>query len=148
MIEKISDEGEKLSLDKINELEQELGAKLPDDYIEFLIKYNGGVPIPNEFHIAAHPEGSGMVQVFFGVDREIESSCLSWNYHQYGDRISKNYLPIGCTDTNDLICMSLSPETRGEIVFWDASRDHEGDAETVYPIADSFSRFFETLTHI
>ncbi|MED9612199.1 SMI1/KNR4 family protein, partial [Escherichia marmotae] len=35
--------------ESISDFEGKIGSKLPDDYKNFLLKYNGGQPLPNSF---------------------------------------------------------------------------------------------------
>ena len=45
MLKEIENPGPGIVVDDINALESRLGKKIPDDYAQFLIKYNGGSPI-------------------------------------------------------------------------------------------------------
>jgi hypothetical protein len=44
------DSFELLTGDKIKEFEEKIGSPLPEAYREFLLKHNGGEPIPSVFH--------------------------------------------------------------------------------------------------
>ncbi|MEZ8193033.1 SMI1/KNR4 family protein [Vibrio sp. 1F279] len=120
--------------------------EFPTSYKEFLLKFNGGSPSPDAFPIKGYSEEVGGIQVFFGVDREIESSCLNWNYNEYKSKLPDSYIPIACSDTNDLICLVLSKAEYGKIVFWDAEDERSrNDLGNVYEVADSFDQLLEIL---
>lgn len=146
MLEKIDNPGRSISESELDKISSEIGLELPTDYKDFLLTYNGGSPEPDAFPIKGHEEGVGTLQIFFGIDREIESSCLKWNYEEYKDRIPNSYLPIACSDTNDLICLVLSQNQYGSVVFWDAMDEVSKDnLDNVYEIADSFTQLLELL---
>jgi len=146
MLEKIDNPGRSISESELNKIASEIGLELPTDYQAFLLKYNGGSPEPDAFPIKEHEEGVGTLQLFFGIDREIESSCLKWNYTEYKDRTPNSYLPIACSDTNDLICLVLSKNQYGSVVFWDAMGEtSKNSLDNVYEVADSFTQLLELL---
>ncbi len=146
MLEKIENPGKKLKFNDIKNLEKQFNVILPEDYIEFLLQYNGGLPTPNAYYVEGHPEEILGIQVFFGIGREIESSCLDWNYKESRYSIPSELFPIGCSDTDDWICFSLQGESKGSVFFWDAMAESEKPSySNVYKIADSFSDFLNGL---
>jgi hypothetical protein len=146
MLKEIRNPGRKLLRSEITDFEREINKSLPEDYVDFLLKYNGGSPYPCEFNIDGHDEGICGVQVFFGINREIESSTLSWNYCQYKDRIPAEHIPIGCSDTNDLICLLVSDDKFGTVVFWDAINEtSKNSLDNVYCVSVSFDAFLGSL---
>ncbi len=110
---------------------------LPGDYLDFLMKSNGGRPVPATFAVEAHDEGEFDVQVLFGVSRAVESSNIGWNAKEYRSLVDRGIVPVGCTDTGDLICVSCCDG--GGVVFFDAE-----DGET-YEVAPSFDCFLRSL---
>ncbi len=146
MLKQIDKPGRSISESELNKIASEIGLELPTDYKAFLLKYNGGSPEPDAFSIKEHEEKVGTLQLFFGIDREIESSCLKWNYDEYIDRIPNLHLPIACSDTNDLICLVLSKDQYGSVVFWDAMDETSKDnLDNIYEVANSFTQLLELL---
>jgi len=144
---KIKEPAKPLSLEEIRIFTEQLGIPpLTEDYVEFLILNNGGIPSPNTYMIPTHPEGFCDIQVFFGIGRDIEADCLDWNFYEC-TLVPDPLFPIGNSSTNDLICLSLSGETRGGVFFWDAMVEltEFPSFANVYKIANSFSEFVENL---
>jgi len=146
MLNKIDNQGKLISESELSDISSEIKLKFPVEYEIFLLKYNGGSPVPDEILIKGHKEEVGTVQIFFGIDRKIKSSDLKWNYDEYRDRIPNFFLPIACSDTNDLICLVLSESQYGSVVFWDAMDENGKDSlDNIYEVADSFTHFLELL---
>lgn len=146
MFNKIDDQGKKLSDTDLELFSQTTGFNLPSDYKGFLLSYNGGTPDFDTFFIKGHDEGISGVHAFFGIEREIDSSCLDWNYAVYKNRIPNLFLPIACSDSNDLICLDLSKGNYGSVMFWDSYDEKEpADSSNVYKIASCFSNFIDSL---
>ena len=146
MLEKIDNLGRSISESELNKIASEIGLEFPADYKDFLLKYNGGSPEPDAIPIKEHEEEVGTIQLFFGIDREIESSCLKWVYDELKDRIPDSYLPIACSDTGDIFCLVLSKNQYGSVVFWDAIDETSKDSlDNVYEVADSFTQLLELL---
>jgi hypothetical protein len=145
---KIKEPAKKLSLAEIRIFAEQLGIPpLPEDYMEFLMLNNGGIPSPDTYMIPNHPEGLCDIQVFFGIGRDIEADCLDWNFYEC-TLVPEPLFPIGNSSTDDLICLSLSGETRGGIFFWDdmVELTEFPSFANVYKIADSFTEFVENLS--
>ncbi len=149
MLRNMRNPGRQLSETDIEDVEAQLGFKLPPNYRAFLKKYNGGRPEPALFPIEGmdkNPEGD--IQVFFGGDREIESSNLVWNAEASSGRMPANLLPIACNGCGGLICLSLWGDDAGSVLFWDYYNEQLGPNpgyENIYRIADSFEAFLESL---
>jgi SMI1 / KNR4 family. len=157
MLRSISTQGRKLTIDDLIQFEIVLGIKIPEDYAAFLLKNNGGEPIPS-CHDVQNTKGTNIgstiaIRWLYSIGgpenkpKDIsEVYGLEWNYSVYHGRIPTDYLPVGCTGCGDILCISLSEENRGSVWFW----DHE--AETVppsykncYKVADSFQALLEGL---
>lgn len=131
----------------IKSLEYNLGVRLPDDYKSFLLSHNGGVPTPSSFPVLSHPEKNLPIQLFFGIETSIVSVSISWNFETYKERIPDNSLPIGCSDFGDLICLVLSEDDYGWVIFWDLTGERGKDnLDNVHKICGSFSEFLHLLT--
>nr|HQU46028.1 SMI1/KNR4 family protein [Pirellulales bacterium] len=120
MLEKVLDCARPLVADDVNCLEGEVGVSLPESYKAFLLRYNGGLPVPDSFPIEGMPKNPyGVIQVFFGIDRAIESSNIKWNVEISRNDTPSNLFPIACTPSGDVLCLSLSGEDAGSVVLWD-----------------------------
>lgn len=79
------------------ELENEIGAPLPEDYREFLLRENGGVP--------KEKAGHWDFKVFFGIYNG--SNNLSLNWRETRGHLPQNMLPIGQTLNEDHVLLNL-----------------------------------------
>ena len=126
--------------------EREFLVVLPKDYRAFLLKYNGGRPKPDGFPVKDHRENILPMHFFFGIRRRYKSSCLDWSYQESRGRIPSELLPIASSHMDDLVCLDLSEERYGQVLFWDLEEEKDFPTwDNVYWVADSFSEFLEVL---
>ena len=140
----------KLRDEVLAELEQKLQVRLPQQYKEFLRKYNGGKPVPNVFAIKGNPYDSrGMIQHFLGVSEGNYRDILK-QATVFRDRVPSDLLPVARDPGGSLICLAVSGENYGKIYFWDREDEveegEEPDYRNVYFIANSFDELLENLT--
>lgn len=143
--------------------EKQIGAKLPEDYKQFLRQHNGGKPEPNGFDFGGQPWG---VECFFPL-REfdpVEFEDIGFNdlpnwpvqcawedlqtdlkgLYADCDLDNQGYqldrlLPIGTDGYSNYFCLVLEGDETGSLVFF----DHETGCVT--PLAASFSEFVSGL---
>ena len=138
----------------LSKLESRLNITLPDDYRNFLLKYNGGFPNPSVFR-------------FKGKSGPYTDSCVDWflsvykgEYHNFETtflrtkseriRLPADLVAIGHDPGGNWICIAVSGPHRGSVYFW----DHENEApneeapwyRNVHLIADSFDEFLDSLS--
>ncbi|MBK9202300.1 MAG: SMI1/KNR4 family protein [Candidatus Obscuribacter sp.] len=133
---------------ELSQYERQLGLKLPQQYRNFLLEFNGGSPRPSRFTFKDCDTGSQVLSFFgfgsfYDVLEELET---------YGGRLPKRFFPIAAESGGNLLCISLSGEDSGNIYFW----DHELEAElskgqtpdsvnNTTLVADSFSEFLDSF---
>lgn len=124
----------------IDQLEIDLKFKLPTEYRDFVLEFNGGKPIPNKFKISESQEES-RVSFFYGISTDKDFNILR-NFALFENVYMEKYLPIGEDPGGDLICLDVSGENEGKIYFW----DHEvAPPNNLYLVANSFTEFLEKL---
>lgn len=138
---RLKDAGEPVSEEALQSLEKRLGAILPEPYRLFLSRHDGGLPTPDGVVIEGAPWVDTDIQIFFGVQRELEVSCLRWNKEVFADRIPEHLLPIACDSGNNLFCISLSGEDAGRVSYIDLV----ANPPVHYPLADDFDRFLDQI---
>ncbi len=147
MLKKIDDQGKKISEKDIIKFEEVIRHPLPNDYKDFLLKYNGGRPEPFVFKVDKFEGGENTVHTLLGFNREIESDNLLWSYDTLKDRLPDTLLSIGYSDTDDQICLDLSENNYGKIYLWDFSKECGKNCfDNVYYIAPSFGELLNMLT--
>jgi hypothetical protein len=143
----IKNHGPKLSESDISNFEMRIGMALPGQYRRFLMDFNGGTPTPNTVDIEGLPGASTDVQVFFGIDRSVQSSCLEWNLATLFERLEEGLLPIACDSGGSVFCLSLRGCDRGEVLYCDLQSvfaDFDAHPE-LYPVAPVFEAFLDRL---
>ena len=132
--------------EEILKLEDELGFTLPNDYKEFLINFNGGVPEVkySTFTLNELEENIGL-QVLYGLDLEENLDLREW-YEEYEDDLLDDCLIIGHGIGFGFIVLVNSPEVSG-VYFLDNSFELENSSEdeNIYKISDTFREFIEEL---
>lgn len=132
--------------EEIFKLEDEIGFTLPNDYKEFLINFNGGVPEVkySTFKLNELEENIGL-QVLYGLDLEENLNLREW-YEEYEDDLLDDCLIIGHGIGFGFIVLVNSPEVSG-VYFWDNSFELENSSEdeNIYKISDTFREFIEEL---
>jgi len=126
------------------DIERRLGGELPEDYLAFLVKWNGGRPKPDCFPFWEFGwMTDGGIQFFFGVyDDSAGYPCYSIanNLDAYDGRIPPGYCPIACDSCGNLVLLGVVGAERGAVYFW----DHE--LETGEPVMDNMSRIAGSFT--
>lgn len=138
----IENNGPKIHARDIEALEAELAAALPNSYREFLLLYNGGTPTPDTVDVPEAPGTPTDVQVFFGIDRPVESSGLSWNLSLVGERLPGfDVLPIACDSGGNLFCLKIELGIATEVIYCELDAADCGS----YTVAPSFEEFIAKL---
>ena len=131
----------------IDELEQTLGVELPASYRAFLLRYNGGRPIPDGF---GDDRFGSLMDSFFSVKNdENVYDTITVQRDLFKDRIPSDLLPIGIDAGGSRVCMGITPENYGKIFFW-AMYDEAGPGRKPWRrniglIADNFDDFLESF---
>jgi hypothetical protein len=143
----IRNPGHPLVDEDIRVLEKKIGADLPADYREFLIRNNGGRPDPRFFPIRGFKNNPfGQVQDFLGIDDPVEACRLDWKYKTFRGRIPANLFPIASEDGGSLICISLAGPDRGHVYYWNYYGETRPPTyDNVYFIAETFQSFLDCL---
>ncbi|WP_039455474.1 SMI1/KNR4 family protein [Candidatus Jidaibacter acanthamoebae] len=150
-----------ITVDEILAAEETIGAKLPSDYVEHLLKYNGGhpdkdcyplleaIPYYNRITKAEAKSFSAEIAWFYAI-HDGEYSNLLREYKFDGDRLPKGLIAIGKSSGGNLICISVGLRNYGKVYFW----DHKGCVrlgeeepwwDNVFLIANSFTDFINSL---
>jgi hypothetical protein len=138
----IEDKGKAVGDAEIVAIENAINVHLPESYRRFILVNNGGVPSPDIIDIEGLPGSPTDIQIFFGINREIVSSNLLWNWETFLERIhDKTLLPVACDSGGNLFCLTLLGEEIGKIVYCDL-QDHN---LILHPVAPNFETFLEKI---
>ncbi|MBP7253631.1 MAG: SMI1/KNR4 family protein [Alphaproteobacteria bacterium] len=128
-IEMVNDKQPPAPESELLAFEKALGARLPDDYREFLIECNGGflggmlwfvgpTPTGEKADAGVHHIGGFRQESYFSLIKI--RSC-------YEGRIPDALLWIMDDPFGNAICLGLQGESRGRVYFWDHENEPEGN---------------------
>jgi hypothetical protein len=140
----------KTTIDQIKSLETKYGLSFPDEYVNHLLKYNGGKCKPDVFEFDENGNLSeSIVNRFFaiydGKYNNLEDYIIMYKIHKI--RIPKDFLPIADDPGGNLICISAP---NGHVYFWDHENEmieynEELAYDNVYFISKGLQAFFDSL---
>ena len=129
------------SLEQINEVQLKLGLKFPEEYINFLLNFNGGrIMSENGYYTDMISLGCIALAKFYSVEGDfgIEEMYLTindpdWEY--------KGYLPLAVDDLGSGVFISCNSSSYGEIFYWG---EHE---ESLISVAPNLTYFLNNLKY-
>ena len=135
-----------VSAAQLQAAETALGVQLPAAYRAFLLRHNGGQPVPDRFRLA---DGSGpeVVAWFLAVhDREDGLASLATTYRPH---LPAGLLPVAADPFGNFVCIGTRGRNAGKVYFW----LHEGEspADAALPhagcklVAASFDAFLDAF---
>ena len=141
MIRDVVEPNDPITLEDVEDFARRHRLELPASYWEFLLKHNGGRPIPPFFPIAEFPDNPvGEIQAFFGLRATIPTEDLDATLDELCDLLPKGVLPIACTGLGDYLCLDLR-RPAGPVMFWDRKPSWGNNVWTdgdLYPVAPNF----------
>jgi hypothetical protein len=147
----VNERGRQIVAAELASLEEAFGAKLPADFLEFLLLNNGGTPSPDTVDIEGLPGSSTDIQTFFGIDRAIETCNLAWNLQLIRDRLPNFHaLPIACDSGGGLFCLTAPKAGKAEVLYCDipSSSFYKGALDvSFYKVAPDFSSFTNKIRY-
>ena len=118
---------------EISEIEDVLGIKLNKEFLEFVRRYNGGVPESNIFRISKDNEAE--------VAKFIALNAIPQDADFIRKSSGKYIIPIAYDTCGNYVCIS-NERNDGEIYFW----NHEfSDLNALTTIAPSLADFLGML---
>ncbi|KWW21751.1 SMI1 / KNR4 family protein [Peribacillus simplex] len=139
---RISSNNPKIFLQDINQFEQEYDVNLPKQYVDFLLKYNGGYPQESNFKIS-DDEGESLVNKFYGIG-DMKSN-LAKVFEVLEGEIPDEFISIANDPGGNEILLGVSGEYQGKVYFWNHDIEPEEEMDNMFILADSFTEFFNTL---
>ena len=122
----------------IADFEDKFTIKFPEEYKEFLIKYNGGNTLQTSFKIKKESQD---IRAFYGF----ENADYEYNFqylidHDFlSDYIEVDYLPIAEDSFGNYILLGIAKQNYNLIAFF----DHE--KQKIIPFHLSFKEFIATI---
>lgn len=115
--------------DELEGFEKLIGAALPEEYREFLIRCNGGYVGGRYWFHGEGPEGEevGAGVHHIGGFRQESPFSLPRNHDCYRGRIPADLIWIHDDPFGNAICLGIRGEHRGRIYFWDHEEEPDPD---------------------
>ena len=136
------------TLDDIKAFKTNNSINLPNDYINFLLKYNGGVIELNDNNVINIEDmgESVNIDVLFGLStNEAELSVELW-LNDYKQDMPQGSIIIGTSYQHGFIILLNSDELSG-VYYWDHAYElpFSNDEINTYFLADTFTDFVKGL---
>lgn len=117
--------------ERVNEMEKKYIISLPNQYKDFLCKYNGGYTPKTKFKVG---KISSDIRGFYGVG----NVKLSFDTIQMREWVDNSFLPIATDSFGNYLLIGLENDSNGKIFFC----NHE-EGNKVECIADNLKDFFK-----
>lgn len=141
---KIIDDAPVISNSELDELENRLGFKFPDDLRQHYLRFNGGRPRPNLFL----KDGEYFhVNEFLPIKYGAPGARFEDTYKdivQGNELFPKNLIPIASDSAGDYFCYSLENGKFGAICFYQSDYYDDPLRAVVY-LADNLEIFINSL---
>jgi hypothetical protein len=157
---RIEDAEKNVQMSDLIKLEKRIGEKLPEDYKEFLFKFNGGHPIKSCFPLiepicnivdGEYNVTEGSIAWFFALyDGDSENLMKKYNEFCLELGVLNSYfMPIARDSSNNLICLSTEESTFNQIYFlqdrWGYEQEEIKHQYEAFLIAQTFTDFINSL---
>jgi hypothetical protein len=114
----IRNAGRRIDVTEIDSFEIPTSTRLPLDYRNFLLTFNGGSPDSNIIHVEHVDYMPTVLQVFFGIGRTVESSNLDWNFaNTFDQSVVPTMLPVATDTFGNLFCFQVEDGTARKIFY-------------------------------
>jgi hypothetical protein len=130
----------------IDAFERKSGWKLPDDYRQFLLKHNGGRPVPKGACLVKAVTEYVLVDMLFGLNQRPGLDIQEW-LNQFREELPPNCFIIGGVG-GLLFVLCLRGVNEG-VLCWDRMGElrklRDSESGSLYPIAATFTEFISSL---
>ena len=150
MISKVAFSEGPLALERLQAAVAALRVQLPEDYVRFMLRYNGGRPKPSGFDVrwvdrqaVGQDWRTSSLSMLFPVADPPADSLVRMNQLTFAGRVPADTLAIGSDAGGNLLLLALGGPWVGKVLFW--VKDHEVESgqlpgyENVGLIADNFT---------
>ena len=133
----------KIDMEVLNDFEKELNVSIPEEYRNYLIKFNGSdfekciVQLPGDI-------GDTTVHHMFGIHAGPEYRQLIENYNDSFNLTSGNYIPI-CDDSfGNIFYLKIKGENLGAIYFCDHKETYFSFENLIF-VSAGFNDFIASM---
>jgi len=135
---------------KVREFEQLLGARLPDDYRNYLLRHNGEMPCKTDYWMPGEKNWiESVAEMYALIPADPPQSLNQFIIEDYG--VPSGWLPIANSGYGDFPVISLLEEDQGAIYYlfheehgYDPTERDRG----VYRLASNFNVWINSLQEL
>jgi SMI1 / KNR4 family (SUKH-1) len=147
MLERTEEAAPPISEIDLRRFERDANLALPPDYRTFLLKHNGGRPVPADFMLTLEDEPEHWrVHFFFGLNDPEESCCLRWNWEITKATRPAGTIPIASDEGGNMFYLRWDGPDEGSVHF--GATPSDGRRVRLVHICASFSEFLAQLHEI
>ncbi len=128
-------ENDNVEIKTISNVETILGVKFPKDYIETVMKNDGGYPKPNRFDVNDNEE---VFNNLLSFDDEDYSNIIN-TYNDIKDRLVKKVIPFAEDPFGNMICFDYRNSDKPVVVFWDNEKAFNDKDLAISYLCDTFT---------
>jgi hypothetical protein len=134
-------ENDHVELATISNVETAFGVKFPKDYVEIIMKNDGGYPKPNRFNLNGNEE---VFNNLLSFDEEDSSNMIA-TYNDVKDRLVEKVIPFAEDPFGNLICFDYRTNSQPTIVFWEHEKAFNDKESAMSYLCDSFTELLLIL---
>ncbi|SDX96800.1 SMI1/KNR4 family protein [Thermoactinomyces sp. DSM 45892] len=143
---KVFSTNDKLSIDEITQFEKKNDLQLPDQYKDFLLRWNGvAYTEPNLFFISKE-QGPSVLNGLHGIGDMYDNLQDSLDIFD-DDRLPSGFISIGFDPAGNQIVLGTKVPYYDHIYFWDHEEEaeDESDMSNMYFLANNIFDFLDSL---
>lgn len=148
MMRQVIEPNDPVTIEVIEDFSRRHQMELPASYLAFLLRNNGGRPVPAAFPITGFPDNPfGTIHAFFGLNASIPTEDLEGMLTELDEVLPGGILPIACTGGSDYLCLDLR-QPSASVVFWDRRPSWGNNVwreDDLYPVAPDFDALLQSL---
>jgi hypothetical protein len=130
----------RITMDDIESFQSKHNIKLPQQYIKFLLKYNGGYPALSAFKISG--KGESLVNKFYGIGKM--NMNLSEVFEIDEGELPEGFVAIASDPGGNEILLGIEGAHVDKVFFLFHDMEEGGDNNMVF-LSNSFDEFFKRL---
>ena len=147
MLKYTEEAGPAISELDLRRFERDANVQLPSEYRAFLLKHNGGRPVPADFMLTLEDERvHWRVHFFFGLNDPEESCCLQWNWKVTSATRPAGTVPIANDEAGNMFYLRWDEPDRGSVHF--GATPSDGQRIRLVRICASLPGFLDQLREI
>jgi hypothetical protein len=141
---KVSKNNSMIADDDLRELESVIG-RLPEDYRQWMLEFNGGEPAIEDESFWRH----WSVSEFYGINPEVPEMDIAGVLEDFKGRMPAHFLPIGEDAGGNQVCISTAKQDFGCVYLWDHENERGPEDQPYYKncrlLAKSFEEYVQPL---